>query len=218
MEPVAGRAVARSLCGSTRIRHRLSTPASRPPGSVVPANMSWCTKRSIRDDLPRRVFAIASRWRRSKPGGKRTGTLWPWCSELPILHPSPLGPTPTVAGNGSRCRAAVRSMNGTSSAACGTCHKPASSRAFSRHGFASGARTRRSGVGPRTGRGMKLLPAASANGRYAAARRSRRAWTAAGAAWPGAMTARRSSVRHASRLSFSWTNFGSWSSRRPKCR
>ena len=85
--------------------------------------------------------------------------------------------TATVAGNGSAGRAVVRSTNGTSSAACGRCHRPASSREFSKHGRPSGARTRRSGIGARIGRCTKLLPAASANGRYAAARRSRRART-----------------------------------------
>ena len=77
-------------------------------------------------------------------------------------------PGPTVAASGSRRRAVVRSRNGASSAPCGRCHRPASSREFSKHGrtAGSGASIRRSapGTANRDG-GTKLLPAASANGR-----------------------------------------------------
>jgi hypothetical protein len=81
-----GAAVARSLCGSTRLMQCLAVPASRAPGPRVPASLRWCTKRSISDDFPR-------------PGGSRTIGLsrpadkskvaWSGCRPptcLPICH------------------------------------------------------------------------------------------------------------------------------------
>src|SRR5438034_962853 len=51
------------------------------------AHIACWASRSISVDLPRRVLATSSRWRRSTSSGSSTATSRPWWRETPIRHP-----------------------------------------------------------------------------------------------------------------------------------
>ena len=149
-------------------------PAPAPAGAVVPASIRWCTKRSMSEDLPRRVLAIASRWRPQQTRRQHHGNA---------CVPGARRRQSAAFAAGSGCDGRGQRKPSPRRRAFDEWHVVGCLRQMPQPGQLAHIQQAPShdwlrepagqALGDSTGSGTKLLPAASANGRYAAARRSR---------------------------------------------